>query len=54
MAAASYLELPVEQLEAVARYYTDYRDEVDALIERARLAAERERERSHRQQEALR
>ena len=52
-AAASYLEVPVEQVEAVARYYADYRDEVDALIERARLATERERERSRRQQEAL-
>lgn len=52
-AAASYLEVPLEQVEAIARYYADYRDEVDALIERARLAAERERERSRRQQLAL-
>lgn len=52
-AAASYLEVPVEQVDAAVRYYADYRDEVDALIERARLATERERERSRRQQEAL-
>jgi uncharacterized protein (DUF433 family) len=51
--AAEYLEAPVEQVEAAARYYADYRDEVDALIERAALAAERERERWRRQQEAL-
>jgi uncharacterized protein (DUF433 family) len=51
--AVDYLELPVEQVEAAARYYADYKHEVDALIERARLAAERERERWRRQQEAL-
>jgi uncharacterized protein (DUF433 family) len=51
--AADYLEIPVEQVEAAARYYADFKDEVDALIERARLAAERERERWRRQQEAL-
>lgn len=51
--AAEYLEVPVEQLEAAVRYYADYKDEVDALIERGRLAAERERERWRRQQEAL-
>ncbi len=51
--AAEYLEVPVEQVEAAARYYADYREELDALIERARLAAERERQRSLHQQEAL-
>lgn len=51
--AASYLEVPVELIEAAARYYGEYADEVDALIERARLAAERERERWNRQREAL-
>lgn len=51
--AAEYLEVPAEQLEAAARYYADYKAEVDALIERGRLAAERERERWRRQQEAL-
>lgn len=51
--AASYLEIPVEQLEAAARYYGEYTDEVDELIERARAAAERERERWRRGHEAL-
>jgi uncharacterized protein (DUF433 family) len=51
--AADYLEIPVEQLEAAARYYGEYTDEVDALIERSRLATERERERWRRGQEAL-
>ena len=51
--AASYLEVPVELVEAAARYYGEYTEEVDGLIERARLAAERERERWNRQREAL-
>ena len=51
--AAEYLEVPVEQLEAAARYYGEYKDEVDELIERSRLAAERERERWRRGHEAL-
>jgi uncharacterized protein (DUF433 family) len=51
--ASDYLEAPVEQVEAAARYYADYRDEVDALIDRSQAAAERERERARRQQEAL-
>ncbi len=51
--AADYLEVPVEQVEAAARYYAEYKGEVDDLIERAELAAERERERSRRQREAL-
>lgn len=51
--AASYLEAPVELVEAAARYYGEYTEEVDGLIERARLAAERERERWNRQREAL-
>ena len=45
--------MPVEQLEAAVRYYGEYRDEVDELIERAEFAAERERERWRRGQEAL-
>lgn len=52
--AADYLEVPVEQVEAAARYYADYRDEVDSLIERARVAGERERRRARLQREALR
>ena len=51
--AASYLEVPVELVEAAARYYGEYTEEVDAMVDRARLAAERERERARRQQEAL-
>jgi uncharacterized protein (DUF433 family) len=51
--AASYLEIPVEQLDAAARYYGEYKNEVDELIERSRLAAERERERWRQGQEAL-
>jgi uncharacterized protein (DUF433 family) len=51
--AAEYLEVPVSQLEAAARYYGEYTDEVDGLIERFRAGAERERERWRRQQEAL-
>lgn len=51
--AAEYLEIPVEQVEAAARYYGEYKDEVDESIERARLAAERERERRQRGHEAL-
>ncbi len=51
--AASYLEIPVEQLEAAARYYGEHTGEVDALIERSRAAAERERDLWRRSQEAL-
>ena len=51
--AADYLELPVEHVEACLRYYADYKDEVDELIERARGAAEREQERGRRQRQAL-
>jgi uncharacterized protein (DUF433 family) len=51
--AASYLEVPAELVEAAARYYADYREEVDELIDRSRAAAERERERARRRQEAL-
>lgn len=51
--AASYLEIPVEQLEAAARYYGEYTDEVDELAERSRVASERERERWRRGHEAF-
>lgn len=51
--AASYLEIPAEQLDAAARYYGEYTDEVDELIERSRAAGELERERWRRGQEAL-
>lgn len=51
--AADYLEVPTEQVEACVSYYADYKDEVDAWIERAKAAAERERERSERRRQAL-
>jgi len=51
--AAEYLELPVEHVEAALRYYADYKEEVDAWIEHGLAAAERERERWRRRQEAL-
>lgn len=51
--AADYLELPVEHVEACLRYYADYKDEIDTLVERARAAAEHEQELWHRRQEAL-
>jgi uncharacterized protein (DUF433 family) len=50
---AGYLEVPVEQVQAAADYYADYREEVDDLIERSRALADRERDRQRRQQEAL-
>ena len=52
-AAAEYLELPVERIEACIRYYTAYQDDVDEWIERATLAAEREEDLWRRRQEVL-
>lgn len=37
-----YLEVPVERIEAAARYYDEHPEEVDAQIERTCLAAKRE------------
>jgi uncharacterized protein (DUF433 family) len=51
--AADYLEIPVEHVDACLRYYADYRDEIDAWIERSREAAQRERERWERRRQAL-
>lgn len=51
--AASYFEIPIEQLEAAARYYGEYTDEVDGLVERSWVASERERERWRRGHGAL-
>lgn len=50
---AGYLEIPVEHVDACLNYYADYKDEIDAWIERVRLVAERERERSQRRRQAL-
>ncbi len=52
-AAADYLEIPVEHVDACLRYYADYKDEIDAWIERSHAIAERERERWQRRQQAL-
>ncbi|HEY2202615.1 MAG TPA: DUF433 domain-containing protein, partial [Solirubrobacteraceae bacterium] len=51
--AAEYLEIAAEHVEACLRYYADYKDEVDAWIERSQAIAERERERWRRRQQAL-
>jgi uncharacterized protein (DUF433 family) len=51
--ATEYLEIPVEQVHACLLYYTDYKDEIDAWIERTRMIAERERERWQRREQAL-
>jgi uncharacterized protein (DUF433 family) len=52
-AAADYLELPIEQVEACLRYYADHGEEIDEWIERGRRAAERERDLVQRQRQAL-
>jgi uncharacterized protein (DUF433 family) len=52
-ATASYLEVPIEQVEAALRYYADFKDEVDAWIARTAAIAERERLRWERRQQAL-
>ena len=51
--AASYLEIPLEHVDACLGYYADYKDEIDAWIERSHAIAERERERWQRRQQAL-
>ncbi len=51
--AAEYLEIPVEHVDACLRYYADYKNEIDAWIERSLAIAERERERWQRRQQAL-
>ncbi len=51
--AAAYLEMPVEHIEACLRYYADYKDEVNAWIERSHAIAQRERERWQRRRQAL-
>jgi uncharacterized protein (DUF433 family) len=51
---ADYLDMPVAQIESVVRYYVEFKDEIDAEIQRATAVAERERSLWERQQEALR
>jgi uncharacterized protein (DUF433 family) len=41
--AAGYLEIPVELVDACLRYYADYKDEIDAWIERSAAIAQCER-----------
>jgi uncharacterized protein (DUF433 family) len=50
---AELLEVPATHVEACVRYYADYKDEIDAWIERSNAIAERERERWQRRQQAL-
>jgi len=52
-AAAQYLEVPAEQVEAALRYYADFKDEVDRWAEHVAGIAARERERSRRRDQAL-
>jgi uncharacterized protein (DUF433 family) len=49
--AADYLEIPVEHVGACLRYYADYKDEIDAWIERSHAIAQRDR--WQRRQQAL-
>jgi uncharacterized protein (DUF433 family) len=51
--AAQYLEIPVEHVDACLRYYADYKDEIEAWLERSQAIAQRERERWERRQQAL-
>jgi uncharacterized protein (DUF433 family) len=52
-AAADYLEVPVEQVEAALRYYADFEAEVDERIARSAQIAERERQLWERRRAAL-
>ena len=51
--AAELLEIPATHVEACVRYYADYKDEIDASIERFNATADRARERWQRRQHAL-
>ena len=50
--AASYLERPVELIEAAARYYADFTEEIDRWTADANAFAEREEANWRRQQES--
>lgn len=52
-AAAAYLGLAPEKVEACFRYYADYQQEIDDWAARARAIAEREEARWRREQELL-
>lgn len=51
--AAAYLERPVELIEAAARYYADFTEEIDRWTEDANAFAEREEANWRRQQQLL-
>jgi uncharacterized protein (DUF433 family) len=51
--AATYLELPVNRVDACMRYYADYASEIDEWLDRADAIAEREEARWRRRGEAL-
>lgn len=51
--AADYLEIPVAHADACLSYYADYKDEVDAWVERTHAMAKREHERWQRRRHAL-
>jgi len=52
-AAAESLDLPVSKIRAALRYYAEFREEVDAEIERDFRVAEREQARWRQEQTAL-
>jgi uncharacterized protein (DUF433 family) len=52
-AAAEYLAIPEERVQACLRYYADYQDEIDDWVARMRSIAEREEANWRRQQEIL-
>ena len=51
---ARLMNLSVQQVKVAARYYADYRDEIDRWIARVDEAAERAEAAWHREQELLR
>jgi uncharacterized protein (DUF433 family) len=52
-AAAAYLELPIDRVDACLRYYADYTDEIDEWIFRSQAIADREETLWRRRDEAL-
>jgi uncharacterized protein (DUF433 family) len=50
-AAAAYLDLSDERIEACMRYYAEYQDEIDEWAARAQLVADREHDLWQRRQE---
>ena len=52
-AAAAYLEVPIDRVDACVRYYADYTDEIDEWIFRSQAIADREEALWRRRGEAL-